>query len=252
MQGLMMETPLLISSLIEHAGGYHADTEIVTRTVEGPPIHRHTYRDAHGRSRKLAKALAALGVGQGERIATLAWNTNRHFEVYYAVSSMGAVCHTINPRLFPPQIVYIVNQAEDSYVFVDLTFLPLLEGVADQLASLKGIVVMTDPEHMPATKLQNVMCYELLISDNDDYAWPVFDESTVSSLCYTSGTTGNPKGVDITPHEIIAFYDGKIAKWWTPDEVIFVDELPHTATGKLLKTQLREDFKDHKLPIDGG
>ncbi len=195
MQGLMMETPLLISSLIEHAGRFHADTEIVTRTVEGP-IQRQTYRDTHGRARTLAKALAALGVGMGDRIATLAWNTHRHFEIYYAVSGMGAVCHTINPRLFPPQIVYIVNHAEDSYIFVDLTFVPLLEAVADQLAPLKGIVVMTDEEHMPETKLYNAMCYELLISDSDDdYAWPVFDESTASSLCYTSGTTGNPKGV---------------------------------------------------------
>ena len=195
MQGLMMETPLLISSLIEHAGRFHADTEIVTRTVEGP-IHRHTYRDAHSRSRKLAKALAALGVDMGDRIATLAWNTHRHFEIYYAVSGMGAVCHTINPRLFPPQIVYIVNHAEDSYIFVDLTFVPLLEAVADQLAPLKGIVVMTDEKHMPETKLHNVICYETLISESDDdYAWPVFDESTASSLCYTSGTTGNPKGV---------------------------------------------------------
>lgn len=195
MQGLMMETPLLISSLIEHAGRFHAGTEIVTRTVEGP-IHRQTYGDAHSRSRKLAKALGALGAGVGDRIATLAWNTHRHFEIYYAVSGMGAVCHTINPRLFAPQIIYIINHAEDSYVFVDLTFVPLLEAVADQLASLKGVVVMTDPEHMPDTKLQNVMCYETLISDHDDdYAWPVFDESTASSLCYTSGTTGNPKGV---------------------------------------------------------
>ena len=127
MQGLMMETPLLISSLIEHAGRFHADTEIVTRTVEGP-IHRHTYRDAHGRARKLAKALASLGVGMGDRVATLAWNTHRHFEIYYAVSGMGAVCHTINPRLFPPQIVYIVNHAEDSFVFVDLTFVAAVGG----------------------------------------------------------------------------------------------------------------------------
>jgi fatty-acyl-CoA synthase len=195
MQGLMMETPLLISSLIEHAGQFHADTEIVTRTVEGP-IHRYDYGQAHSRSRKLAKALAALGVGAGERIATVAWNTHRHLEIYYAVSGMGAVCHTINPRLFPPQIVYIINHAEDSYVFVDLTFVPLLEAVADKLESLKGIVVMTDEANMPETKLAGMICYESLIAEqDDDYAWPSFDESTASSLCYTSGTTGNAKGV---------------------------------------------------------
>ncbi len=195
MQGLMMETPLLISSLIQHAGRYHTDTEIVTRTVEGP-IHRYTYGEAHARSRKLAKALGALGVSPGDRVATLAWNTHRHFEIYYAVSGSGAVCHTLNPRLFPPQLVYIINHAADSYLFVDLTFVPLVEAIADQLAALKGVVVMTDAAHMPETKLANVLCYETIVgAEDDDYAWPVFDESTASSLCYTSGTTGNPKGV---------------------------------------------------------
>jgi fatty-acyl-CoA synthase len=195
MQGLMMETPMLISSLIQHAGRYHADTEIVTRTVEGP-IHRQTYGDAHRRSRQLAKALTTLGVEVGDRIATLAWNTHRHFEIYYAVSGMGAVCHTLNPRLFAPQLIYIVNHAEDSYLFVDLTFVPLVEAISDQLPSIKGIVVMTDEANMPETTLANVMCYETIVAAEDgDYVWPDLDESTASSLCYTSGTTGNPKGV---------------------------------------------------------
>ncbi|UCD68427.1 MAG: fatty-acid--CoA ligase [Betaproteobacteria bacterium] len=194
MRGQMMNMPLLISSLIVHADRYHGDTEIVTRTVEGP-IHRYTYSDAHRRCRQLAGALQKLGVEQGDRIGTLAWNTHRHFEVYFAVAGMGAVCHTINPRLFPEQIVYIANHAEDKYMFFDLTFVPLVEKLLPELKTVKGFVVMTDKEHMP-TSIPNAICYEeLLDSDPGDYAWPEFDEHTASSLCYTSGTTGNPKGV---------------------------------------------------------
>jgi acyl-CoA synthetase (AMP-forming)/AMP-acid ligase II len=144
----------------------------------------------------MVNALAALGVGEGDRVATLAWNGYRHFELYYAVSGMGAVLHTINPRLFPDQIAYIVNHAEDSYVFVDLTFVPLVEALAGKLDSVKGFVIMTDAAQMPDTTLGNVLCYETLLADrSDDYAWPVLDEGTGSSLCYSSGTTGNPKGV---------------------------------------------------------
>ncbi|NIR29177.1 MAG: long-chain-fatty-acid--CoA ligase [Gammaproteobacteria bacterium] len=194
MRGQMMDTPLLISALIRHADAVHGGQEIVSRTIEGP-IHRYTYADAHRRARRLANALAALGVGAGERVGTIAWNGYRHFELYFAVSGTGAICHTMNPRLNLGQLVYIVNHAEDSYVFVDLTFVPLLEAIADKLASVKGVVVMTDRAHMPATKLANALCYEDLIdSHSDDYAWPTFDENTASSLCYTSGTTGNPKG----------------------------------------------------------
>ncbi|HSK42149.1 MAG TPA: 3-(methylthio)propionyl-CoA ligase [Arenibaculum sp.] len=196
LRGLMMDTPLLISSLIEHAAECHGDTEIVTRTVEGP-VHRYTYADAAKRSRQLANALTALGVRQGDRIGTLAWNTYRHFEIYYGVSGMGAVCHTINPRLFPPQIAYIVNHAEDAWLFVDLTFLPLVEALWDQLGGVKGVIVLTDPEHMPReSKLPNLLCYETLLRGHSDaFEWPVLDEWAASSLCYTSGTTGNPKGV---------------------------------------------------------
>ncbi|MGE3673996.1 MAG: 3-(methylthio)propionyl-CoA ligase [Polyangiaceae bacterium] len=196
MQGLMQDRPLLISSMIEYAARYHGNTEIVSRTVEGP-IHRYGYRECEARSRKLASALSGkLGVKLGDRIATVAWNGHRHMEIYYGVSGMGAVCHTINPRLFPEQIVYIVNHAEDAYVFIDLTFVPWLEKLADKLPTVKGYVVMTDREHMPDTSLKNALCYEELIEQGDaSYAWPDFDERTASSLCYTSGTTGNPKGV---------------------------------------------------------
>lgn len=195
MNGLMMNRPLLISSIIEHAVAFHGDTEIVSRTVEGP-IHRYNYREASRRSKKLANAITKLGVKPGDRLATIAWNGYRHFEIYFAVSGMGAICHTINPRLFPEQLVYIVNHAEDSYVFVDLTFMPLIEKLADKLTGVKGFIVMTDRAHMPQSKLTNLLCYEDLLADaSEDYAWPEFDENTASSLCYTSGTTGHPKGV---------------------------------------------------------
>jgi acyl-CoA synthetase (AMP-forming)/AMP-acid ligase II len=195
MLGLMQDQPLLISGLIEFAALNHRDEEIVSRTVEGP-IHRYTYQECAVRSRKLAKALDKLGVAQEDRVATLAWNGYRHVEMYYGVSGMGAVCHTINPRLFPDQIIYIINHAEDKYIFVDLTFVPLLEKIIDQIAQVKGFVIMTDEAHLPETLLPNVICYESLLADaDDDYIWPTFDERTASSLCYTSGTTGEPKGV---------------------------------------------------------
>jgi len=195
MFGLMQDRPLLISDLIEFSALNHGTEEIVSRTVEGP-IHRYTYADCVVRSRCLAKALDRLGVAQGDRIATLAWNGYRHVEIYYGVSGMGAICHTINPRLFPDQIVYIVNHAEDKYIFTDLTFVPLLEKIADEIKNVKGFVIMTDEAHMTETSLPNAICYEsLLASADDDYEWPDFDERTASSLCYTSGTTGKPKGV---------------------------------------------------------
>ncbi|MCG6909634.1 MAG: long-chain-fatty-acid--CoA ligase [Deltaproteobacteria bacterium] len=195
MYGLMQDRPLMISDLIEFAAVNHSDEEIVSRTVEGP-IHRYTYKDCAARSRKLAKALEKLGIQQGDCIGTMAWNGYRHVEIYYAVSGMGAVCHTINPRLFPEQMIYIVNHAEDKYIFTDLTFVPLFEKLGDKMPNVKGFIVMTDEEHMPETSLSNTICYETLMATaDDDYAWPLFDERTASSLCYTSGTTGNPKGV---------------------------------------------------------
>jgi acyl-CoA synthetase (AMP-forming)/AMP-acid ligase II len=195
MRGLIMDRPLLITALIQYAAHYHADTEIVSKTVEGP-IHRYNYGAAYARIQQLAHALGALAVKPGDRLATMAWNGYRHFELYYAISGIGAICHTVNPRLFAPQIEYILNHAEDRYVFVDLTFVPLLEQLAPKLKSVKGYVVLTDAEHMPASTLPNLICYEDLIRDKPAaYDWPTFDEWTASSLCYTSGTTGNPKGV---------------------------------------------------------
>jgi fatty-acyl-CoA synthase len=194
MRGLMMDGPLNISALIEHAERFHGDTPIVTRLVEGG-IHRTTYAEAHQRSRQLANALAALGVRPGDRVGTLAWNTFRHFEIYYAVSGSGAVCHTINPRLFPEQIAYIVNHAEDVCIFFDLSFLPLVEALAPQCPGVKNWIAMTDRAHMPAAVVP-LACHEDLVNAHSDrFDWPLLDERSASSLCYTSGTTGNPKGV---------------------------------------------------------
>ena len=195
LMGRMMSQPLLISSLIKHADRYYGNIEVVSRRVEGD-IHRYTYSDCHKRSKQLANALNKLGVKMGDRVATLAWNGYRHLEAYYAVSGSGAVLHTINPRLHPEQIAYIANHAEDLYLFFDLNFLPVVESVAPLCKTIKGFVMMCDRDRMPAeTKIPNLMCYEDLIADcSDEYDWPLFDENSASSLCYTSGTTGNPKG----------------------------------------------------------
>ena len=199
MSGNMMQRSLLISSMIEHARCNFGDTEIVSRTVEGGAnfeIHRYTYADAARRAKQLANALTRLGVSPGERVGTLAWNGYRHFELYYAVSGMGAVIHTINPRLFPEQIAYIVNHAEDQYIFFDLTFAPLIEKLAPNAKGVKRYVAMTDRARMPAINVPNLLCYEDLIgTEPDTFVWPDFSDETPSSLCYTSGTTGNPKGV---------------------------------------------------------
>jgi len=195
MHGLMMDMPLLVSSLIRHADRWHGDTEIVSKTVEGG-MHRYAYSEAHKRARRLAKALGALGAGMHDRVATLAWNGYRHFEIYYAVAGSGAVIHTINPRLFPEQIAYIANHAEDKFVFFDITFAPLIEKLVPQLKTVKGYVAMTGRAHMPKEKIPGLLCYEELVeAQDDDYEWPSFDDRTGACLCYTSGTTGNPRGV---------------------------------------------------------
>ncbi len=196
MLGMMMNTPLLVSSILRHAAAYHSDTEVVSKTVEGP-VHRYTYSDLSRRSQKLANALQKLGLRHGDRVGTLAWNGYRHLELYYAVSGSGFVCHTINPRLFREQIGFIIEHAGDTVIFADLTFLPILEGLADQLIGLKAVVIMTDEAHMPKSEvLKTLVCYETLIAaEAEEFDWPVFDENTASGLCYTSGTTGSPKGV---------------------------------------------------------
>ena len=195
MQGLMMESELLISSILRFADLNFGDREIVSVTADNP-LHRCTYADCFRRARQLANALDKLGLERGDRVATLAWNDYRHLESYYAIGGAGYVCHTVNPRLFPEQIVYIINHAEDRWVFVDLLIVPLIEKIADQLPGVEGYVIMTDDEHMPETSLGNAISYESLIGgESDDYDWPVFDERSASALCYTSGTTGNPKGV---------------------------------------------------------
>ncbi|WP_245586160.1 3-(methylthio)propionyl-CoA ligase [Solimonas soli] len=193
--GQMMERPLLLSSLLRHAERYHADTEIVSRTLEGG-LHRYGYAAAASRARRLAKALERLGLQRGERAATLAWNGYRHFELYYAISGGGAVLHTVNPRLFPEQIAWIINDAEDQLLFFDLSFAKLIEQLAPRCTTVRHWVALCDAAHRPDIAVPGLLCYEdLLAAEHDDYEWPEFDERCASALCYTSGTTGNPKGV---------------------------------------------------------
>jgi 3-(methylthio)propionyl---CoA ligase len=194
-KGLMQNQPLLLSSLLLHADRFHGSTEIVSRTVEGP-IHRYGYKDAARRTRKLADALRRWGVGPGDRAATLAWNNYRHFEIEHGVTGLGAVWHAINPRLIAAQISYIANHAEDRVLFFESSFLPMVEKLAPELASIGLFVLMVDRTAMPATSIPNIECYEdFLDSGDENFHWPVFDELSASSLFYTSGTTGNPKGV---------------------------------------------------------
>ena len=195
MLGQMQEWPLLIHKVAEFAAIQHGQTEIVSRRVEGA-IHRETYRDLRTRALKVAQRLEREGIKLGDRVATLAWNTHRHLETWYGITGLGAIYHTVNPRLFPEQIAWIVNHAEDRMLFTDLTFLPILEALQDKLPTIERYVVLTDGAHMPATKLRNAVAYEEWLSEADgDFRWAEFDERTAAGLCYTSGTTGNPKGV---------------------------------------------------------
>jgi fatty-acyl-CoA synthase len=196
MLGLMQDWPLLLHRIVDHAAIQFAEQEIVTRSVEGP-IHRSTYRDLRGRSLRVAKRLAADGIKLGDRIGTLAWNSARHLETWYGISGIGAIFHTVNPRLFPEQIAWIVNHADDQVMFFDLTFVPIIEAIASLCPGVKHWVLMSDHAHLPDTqKIAGLKCYEdLLLASSSELAWPEFDENTASSLCYTSGTTGNPKGV---------------------------------------------------------
>jgi acyl-CoA synthetase (AMP-forming)/AMP-acid ligase II len=195
MLGLMMDLPLTLTTVMRHGERNHGTREIVSVTHDHPR-YRYTYGECFARARRLARVLQRLGATADARIATVAWNDHRHLELYYAISCSGRVCHTINPRLFEAQIVYIINHAADEWVFVDPAFVPVLERIAGECPGVRGYVVLSDEARMPATTLPNVHCYEtLLAAESDEFAWPTLDERRASGLCYTSGTTGNPKGV---------------------------------------------------------
>ena len=195
MNGLMMNTPLLISSILRHAELNYPTREIVSVTVDNPG-HRYTFGECIRRAKQLANALEGLGLSNGDRVATLAWNDYRHLEAYYGIGGAGYVCHTINPRLFPEQIVFIANHAEDRVMLTDPMFVPLLEKLADQLPTIETFVILTDAAHMPDTSLKNAVAYdEFIAGESDQYEWPDLDENAAVGLCYTSGTTGDPKGV---------------------------------------------------------
>jgi fatty-acyl-CoA synthase len=195
MLGLMQDWPLTVDKILDHAKNWHGAREVVTRSVEGPIV-RTTYADIHARAKRVSSVLQGWGVQVGDRIGTLAWNTGNHIETWYGIMGIGAVCHTLNPRLFPEQLVYIINHGGDRVIFVDLTFVPLLQAVLPHCPKVERVVVMTDRAHMPAVELPGLECYEdLLEGASEDVIWGDFDEQTACGLCYTSGTTGNPKGV---------------------------------------------------------
>jgi 3-(methylthio)propionyl---CoA ligase len=195
MLGLMQDWPLLCHRVIDHAATHHANRTVVSRSVEGP-VHTTNYAEIRARALKLAQRLERDGIRLGDRVATLAWNTWRHLEAWYGIMGIGAIYHTVNPRLFAEQIVWIINHAEDRIVLTDLTFVPLLEKLADKLPTVERYIVLTDAAHMPQTALRNAVAYETWIAEADgDFAWKSFDENTAAGMCYTSGTTGNPKGV---------------------------------------------------------
>ena len=195
MLGLMQQRPLLISSLLDYAESYHAGSEIVSRSVEGP-IHRSNWGSIASRAKRVAGALRRLGVAPGDRVVTLAWNHNRHLEIYFGVTCTGAVLHTVNPRLFADQVRFIIDDAGGTHVFFDLTFAALVEQLAPHLPNMRGYIALCSHDALPAIDVPNLLCYEdLITAESDDYIWPSFDENTASALCYTSGTTGNPKGV---------------------------------------------------------
>ncbi len=194
LQGRMQDWPMTVDKILDHAKAWHGDREVVSRSVEGTIV-RTTYGTMHGRAKRVSNLLQGLGVVAGDRVGTLAWNTARHMEAWYGIMGMGAVCHTLNPRLFAEQLVYIINHAEDRVIFTDLTFLSILAGIRDQIPTVKHIVVLTDADHMTAD-LPGALCYETLLEQaSDEFTWGGFDENSPSGLCYTSGTTGNPKGV---------------------------------------------------------
>ena len=195
MLGLMQDWPLLLHRIIDHAAKFHGERKVITRSIEGPIVESN-YAQIRGRALKVAQRLEQDGIKLGDRVATLAWNTWRHMEAWYGITGIGAIYHTVNPRLFPDQIIWIVNHAADRVMMVDLTFVPLLEKIADKLPTIERYIVLTDAAHMPQTTLKNAVAYEDWIAQADgDFTWKSFDENTAAGMCYTSGTTGNPKGV---------------------------------------------------------
>jgi acyl-CoA synthetase (AMP-forming)/AMP-acid ligase II len=191
----MMDQPLLTSTLIAHAAKWHGDQEIVTKTVEGP-IHRYTWAECEVRSKQFAQALQRLSIKHGDRIGTVAWNSYRHVEAYYGIAGIGAITHTINPRLFPEQLEYVVNHADDLYLVIDTTFIDLIAELLPKAPNVKGVIVLAAAADMPdPARLPGAICYEDLLAQEDgQMEWPRFDDNSAAALCYTSGTTGNPKG----------------------------------------------------------
>ncbi|MGO4665114.1 long-chain-fatty-acid--CoA ligase [Bosea sp. 2RAB26] len=196
MLGLMQDWPLLLHRIIDHAAVQHGTREVVSRAVEDGSLRRTTYADIRRRALRVARRLEREGMRLGDRVATLAWNTDRHLELWYGISGIGAITHTVNPRLFPEQIAWIINHAEDRMLFLDLTFVPLIEQIQDRLPSIERYILLTDAAHMPQTSLKGAAAFEEWLTEaDDDFAWKQFDENTAAGLCYTSGTTGGPKGV---------------------------------------------------------
>ena len=195
MLGLMQDWSLLLHRIIDHAANFHGERKVISRSIEGP-IHTTDYRQVRARALKVSQRLSKDGIKLGDRVATLAWNSWRHLEAWYGIVGIGAIYHTVNPRLFPDQVIWIINHAEDRVMMTDLTFVPFLEKIADKLPTIERYILLTDAAHMPKTTLKNAVAYEDWIAEADgDFKWASFDENTAAGMCYTSGTTGHPKGV---------------------------------------------------------
>lgn len=226
MLGLMSDFPLLLHRIIDHAAKFHGERKVISRSVEGP-IHETNYAQIRARSLKVAQRLEKDGIKLGDRVATLAWNTWRHLECWYGILGLGAIYHTVNPRLFPDQISWIVNHAGDRMMFLDLTFVPLMEKLADKLPSIEKYIVLTDGANMPKTTLKNAVAYEDWIAEVDgDFEWRQFDENTAAGMCYTSGTTGDPKGVVYHHRGAHLNAVSNILNWGMPHHAIYLWTLP--------------------------